>query len=104
MLPDVPSTNPSASIFFAAASTASGVVVGETIVSASATSPTVHLRVGQVRRRLASGQGVQTLGHQEGVVRLHVVGGAAYVRGEDHVRHGHERVVGGERLAFEVVE
>ena len=53
MLPDVPSTRPSSSIFLAAASTASGVVVGDVIVSAMAE----HLRVGEVGRALAAQQG-----------------------------------------------
>src|SRR5262245_59969636 len=97
MFPEVPSTRPSASICFAVASTASGVVVGE--------SATVqHLRVGQVGRHFAPHQRGQPLGHEQGVVGLGVVGGPAYVGREHDVGHPHQRVVGGERLALEVVE
>ena len=38
------------------------------------------------------------------MVGLGVVGGAADVRGEHHVGHADERVVGGDVLALEVVE
>src|SRR5687768_12129602 len=97
MLPLVPSTRPSASIRFAAASTASGVVVGESPMGQD-------LRVDQVVGRLALQQRGEAVGDQRGVVRLGVIGRAADVRGQQHVGHGHERVVRRQVLALEVVQ
>src|SRR5205085_2293112 len=100
MLPEVPSTRPSASMRLAAASTASRVVVGEVLVSATLED----LRVGQVGGHLAAQQRGEPLGDEGGVVRLGVVGGPADVRGEEHVGHADQRVVEGQGLALEVIE
>src|SRR5690606_6071484 len=83
----------------AAASTVSGVVVGDV------TSPMgAHLRVGEVVGPVTPHEGLEAGGHEHGVVGLGVVGGAADVGGEHHVGHAGQGVVDGQGLTLEVIE
>src|SRR6516165_12740107 len=70
----------------------------------AATSARENLGVDDVEWAGAGQQAAQVLGDGARVIGLGVVGGAADVRGEDHLREGGERVVRREELTFEVVE
>src|SRR4051812_17242264 len=99
MLPDVPSTRPTASICLAAARISSGVVLGDGFgagVASAGSAMGTDLRVGQVGGHVPAEEGGEALGHERGVVGLGVVGGAADVGGEQHVVHRGEWVVDAE--------
>ena len=96
MLPAVPSTSPRRSMSLAAASTAA---------SASSTNlMRQHLRVDDMGGRSAGQQRFQVVGDHLRLARLGVPRGTTDVRGEHDVGHRHQRVVGGQVFADEVVE
>ena len=105
MLPAVPSTRPRRNMSLAAASTAaSGLSTNLMISLLLASAEGQHLRVDDVRGRASGQERVEAVGDDLRLPGLSVPRGPADVRREDDVGHAHQRVIGREPFADEVVQ